>query len=249
MKRYQSRYSSRSKPLSVRRLEKKGKRKFIFTILLGFFLLYALLTWILPTLVGGLSVINKFKDAPKATSSIANNATLAPPILSIPYEATNTATISVKGYAAASSTVEIYIDVELKTDTKAGGDGSFSTSPISLNIGTNNISGKTVDEKGNKSPSSKPIRIIFTSDKPDLEISSPSDNQTVSGDKKVTVSGTTNADKGINVTAGNTRLIVNSDGTFSQSIDISEGENNIVITALDQAGNTTQITRKVIYQP
>lgn len=249
MKRYQSRYRSKSKPLSVRRLEKKGKRKFIFTILLGIFLLYALLSWILPTLVGGLSVINRFKPAPQVTNSIADNATLAPPILSIPYEATNTATIPIKGYAAALSTVEIYIDDELKTDTKAKDDGSFSIDSISLNLGTNNISGKAVDEKGNKSPSSKPIRIIFTSDKPNLEISSPSDNQTVTGDKKVTVSGTTDADKGITVTAGSTRLIVNSDGTFSQSIEISEGENNIIITALDQAGNSTQITRKVIYQP
>lgn len=247
MKRYQSRYSSRSKPLSVRRWEKKGKRRFIFTILLGGFLLYALFSWILPTLVGGLSVINRFKPTPQTASSIAESATLAPPILNIPYEATNTATISIKGYATTSSTVEIYIDDELKTTAKAKDDGGFLTDPILLNLGTNNISGKAIDEKGNKSLPSKPIRITYENEKPTLELNEPQDSTTVKGEKKVLVSGSTDPNKGITVSANGVRLIVNSEGQFSQKLDINEGENEIVILATDIAGNTTQTTRKVIY--
>lgn len=249
MKRYQSRYRTRSKPLSVRRLEKKGKRRFIFTILLGIFLLYALFSWILPALVGGLSIINKFKATSPIQASIADNATLAPPILNIPYEATNTATISVKGYATALSSVEIYIDDELQTTTKAKEDGNFSTDLILLNLGTNNISGKAIDEKGNKSLPSKPIRITYKNEKPTLELKEPQDNVTVKGDKKVLVSGLTDANKGIAISANGIRLIVNSEGQFSQSIDISEGDNNIIVVATDTAGNSAQITRKVTLEP
>lgn len=248
MKRYQSRYKSRSKPLSVRRLEKKGKRRLIFTAFLGIFLLYALFTWILPTLVGGLSVINKFKPTPKIESSIADSATLAPPILSIPYEATNTASISVKGYAAALSDVEIYIDEELKTTVKAKDDGSFSTDSILLNLGTNNISGKTIDEKGNKSLSSKPIRITYENEKPTLELREPQDSTTTK-EKKVTVSGSTDANKGMTVTANGIRLIVDSAGQFSQVIEINEGDNDIIVIATDTARNTTQVTRRVTVEP
>lgn len=249
MKRYQPRYSSRSKPLSVRRWEKRGKRRFLFTILLGIFLFYALFSWILPTLVGGLSVINRFKATPPIQASIADNATLAPPILNIPYEATNTATISVRGYATALSSVEIYIDEELKTTTKANGDGSFFTGQVLLNLGTNNISGKAIDEKGNKSLPSKPIRITYENEKPALELKEPQDNATIKGEKKVLVSGSTDANKGITVSANGIRLIVNSEGQFSQLIDISDGDNNIVIVATDTAGNSTQITRKVTLEP
>lgn len=249
MKHYQSRYSSKSKPLSVRRLEKKGKRRLMFTIFLGMFLLYALFSWILPTLVGGLSVINRFKPESQIASSVADNATLAPPILNIPYEATNTATVSLKGYAAATSKVEIYIDDELKTTTDAKEDGSFSTDSIMLNLGTNNISGKAIDEKGNKSLSSKPIRITYENEKPTLELREPQDNAVVKGEKKITVSGSTDANKGISVTANGIRFIVGSEGQFSQVIEIADGDNNIVVVATDTAGNTTQTTRKVTLEP
>ena len=248
MKRYQK-YNSRSKPLSVRRLEKKGKRRFIFTILFALFLLYASFTWILPTLVGGLSVINKFKPEEQIQTPISENATLAPPVLNIPYEATNTARIKIKGFSQAESKVEVYLDDELKTEVKVSSDGSFTTDEITLNLGTNNLSGKTIDEKGNKSLSSKPIRIIYENEKPTLDLREPADNSTVKGDKKITVSGTTNVSKDINVTANGIRLIVNSEGQFSQVLEINEGDNNIVVIAADTAGNSAQVTRKVTHQP
>ncbi len=199
--------------------------------------------------MGGLSVLNNFKPTEEKQTSISENASLAPPVLNIPYEATNTASIKVRGYSQPESKVEIYLDDELKSETEVSSDGSFTTDEISLNLGSNNLSGKTIDEKGNKSFSSKPIRITYESEKPLLEVKDPQDNLVVTGDKKVTVSGTTNANKGINVTAGGIRLIVSSEGQFSQVIDISEGDNNIVIIATDTAGNTTQVTRKVTHQP
>lgn len=246
MKRYKTRYHS--KPFSVRRWEKKGKRRLTLTIILGAFLLYALLSWILPALIGGLSYFNKFKETPTQKASVAENSTLAPPVLNIPYEATNTASIAIKGYSVPNASVEVYLDDELKTTAKTHDDGSFTTDNISLFLGTNNISGKTVDDKGNKSFPSKPIRILYSNEKPGLEVSSPGDNQEIKGgDKKVLISGSTDPNKGIIVTVNGSQLIVNSEGKFSQTIDISDGENNITVAATDTANNTAQVTRKVIY--
>jgi bacillopeptidase F len=107
-----------------------------------------------------------------------------------------------------------------------------------------------MDEQGNKSLSSKPIYIYYSNEKPILEINSPSDNQTIKGgDKKVTVSGKTNSDKEIVININGIMTIVGSDGSFSQNININEGDNNITITASDKTGNVTSESRKVIYQP
>lgn len=250
MKRYHSRYQSKPKSSLSRRSERKSKRKLILTALISIFLVYSLFAWLLPTLIGSLSVINKFKPTPVKEASITENISLAPPVLNIPFESTNTGSISIKGYSTPNVSVEIYLDDEIKTTSKTKDDGSFVSDNISLTLGTNNISGKTVDEKGNKSLSSKPIRIIYSNEKPSLDLSSPSDNQEIKGgDKKVLITGSTDANKGITVSANGIQLIVNSEGKFSQTIDINEGENNIAVSATDSAGNSIQLTRRVTYSP
>lgn len=240
--------SSRYSSYLVKKLEKKSRRRFLLTIIMVGILSYFLITWILPNLIGGLSLINKFKSNPQIQTTANEDLTIAPPILNIPYEATNTATIAIKGYAQSNIKVEIYLDNDLINTTETKEDGSFITEEIELSLGTNNIFGKTVDEKGNKSLPSKTIRVIYDNEKPKLELTSPPDNQEIKGgDKKVTISGSTNSNKNVFVTANGIRLIVSSDGNFSQNIDINEGDNNIVVIAGDEAGNTTQITRKVTY--
>lgn len=239
-----------SRPLSSRRAEKSARNRFIVIILLIVFLGYASLAWILPTVVGGLTVLNRFKSTSAPEKPVSESATLAPPVLNIPYEATNTATISIKGYSLSKTNVEIYIDNDLKDTIVAGDDGSFASNNVPLNLGTNNIYGKSIDDKGNKSFASKPIKIFFSNEKPKLELKDPQDNQTISGgDKKVNVSGTTDQTEGLTITINGLRIIVGAGGNFSQTIDINEGDNTITVTATDMAGNSTQLTRKVIYKP
>lgn len=241
------RYSTGS--FSSRRAEAKARNRLIATVLIVFFLAYAFLAWILPTVIGGLSVLNRFKSASAPQKPVSESATLAPPVLNIPYEATNTAVITVKGYSLPKTSVEIYVDNDLKNTITANDDGSFTADDIPLTLGSNNISGKTVDDKGSKSFSSKPIQITYSNEKPKLDLNQPQDNQTITGgDKKVTVSGATDQTEGLTVTINGLRVIVGSDGNFSQTIDISDGDNTITVIAADTAGNFTQVTRKVTYK-
>lgn len=238
------------KPLSIRRSERKSRNRLIFTLILGIFLIYALFSWILPTIIGGASLINNFKQKP--TQEVENKETqaIAPPVLSIPYEATNTATIRIKGYAQPNLEVEIYVDDDLKSTAKAGDDGNFTSEEITLSLGTNNINGKTIGLDGSKSLSSKPIKIYFNNQKPKLDIKQPSDSQEIKGgDKKVNVSGNVDPPQDIIVTINNSRVILDQNGNFSQTIEINEGENNIMISATDSFGNNTKVTKKITYQP
>lgn len=246
MARYRS-YSAKSsyKPRSLRRREQKTKNILVRNIILGLVVLYVVFAWGIPALVGGLSVFNKFKKVDQNTP-VTQDETIAPPVLNIPYEATNTATIRISGYASPKDKVKIYLDDDLKTTAPVDDNGSFTSDPISLALGTNNIYGKTQDDNNHESLPSKNIRLLYSSDKPKLEISSPDDNSQIKGgDKKVTVSGVT--DPNNNITVNDTVAVVDSSGNFSTAISINDGDNNIVVTATNSFGNSTQVSRKVTY--
>lgn len=240
---YSSRYYPQFRSRSIRRSESKAKTRLFLTLIVSGLILALFIFWGLPTLVSGLSFLNKNKSVPQSPVS---DPAIAPPVLNIPYEATNSASIRVHGYSSPNSQVEIYLDGDLKTTTQADDNGKFTTDEVSLSIGQNNISGKTVNLSGKKSLPSKTIILIYSNQKPKLEISSPSDNQQIKGgDKKIIVAGSTNPLN--SVTINGTAAIVRNDGTFSVTIPINDGDNTIAIGATDQFGNTNQIERRVTY--
>lgn len=252
MTNYRPRYSSSSrsntfKPRSVRRAEKKTKKHLLLTIIIVIILGYFLLSWGIPGLIGSLSVFNKLKaDDKKVVTNISDSA-IAPPILNIPFEATNSANLVINGYASSESEVEIYLDDELKSTTTTDSNGSFSISDITLSKGQNNIYGKTVNGEKTSLPS-KTIRIVFNDDKPRLDISEPADGHEVKGgEKKVNVIGATDPDNLISVNGQTT--IVNSDGTFSLTVSLNDGDNTINILATTPIGNISKAERRVKYTP
>lgn len=237
----------RYKPRSLRRLERRGNRNLIFSLILGLTLLYFLFSWGLPTLINSLSFFNKFKPSLSKQTQIDENA-IAPPVLNIPFEATNTATIRISGYTQPTSLVEIYFDDQLKEILESGDNGKFESGSLSLSIGTNNIYGKTVDEKGNKSTPSKLIKLIYSNEKPKLELSEPPDNHQIKGgDKKLRVSGKT--DPLSSVTVNGQTMIVTVEGNFSTEISLNDGENIITVAAISPIGNSTSLQRRVTFEP
>lgn len=216
----------------------------MWTIIISLGLLYVLFQWVLPLFVGELSIFSKSSPKNEAEETVS----LAPPVLNIPYEATNTATITIQGFATAQTKVKIYLDDSLVSEVNSQSDGSFVSGSISLLEGTNNIYGKTSDEKNKESLPSKRIQVIYSSEKPKLEITEPQDNQEIKGgDKKVLVRGTT--DPGSELTINGFRVIISSDGTFSSEVGLSEGDNTITIAASNEVGNITSMEKRVKYIP
>ena len=246
------RYGRRSrstyyKPRSVRKNESKTRKKLIWSLIISIALLFIILRYVLPALVGNLSYINKFKSNSTVTP-ISEGVKLAPPVLNIPYEATNTASIKVKGFATANAKVKIFLDDNLVSTITADQDGSFVTEPINLSVGTNNIYGKTMSEVGNDSLSSKTIQILYSNEKPMLQISEPPDGKEIKGgDKKVKVVGQTDVDN--DLTINGTKIILNGDGHFSTDINLNDGENNLMVVATNSVGNFTTLQIKVTYTP
>lgn len=249
MGRYQN-YSRKNvyyQPRSVKKTEKRLRRNLILTILVIFSITYAAFTWGIPALIGSLSVFNKLKPETKK-EKITENSAIAPPVLSIPFEATNSAHLPISGYASSNSEIEIFLDEQSVSKIKTEGDGGFKTDPIILSLGTNNITAVTINEKGEKSFPSKNIRLIFSNEKPKIEVSEPADGKVVQGgDKKTTISGKT--DPTNSVTVNGSTVIVNSDGQFQTTVELSDGDNIVIVIATNNVGNTTQIQKKVTYIP
>lgn len=235
------------KPRSVKRLESKNRKKLVITIIAILIFSYIFIFYGLPWIIGSLSVLNKFKTT-KTPKQVTEDITLAPPVLNIPFEATNTSSIRFKGYSLPNAKVELYVDNELKDEVSTQSDGSFIVDNLPLSLGSNTITGKSIDEKGKRSLSSKGINIFYSNEKPKLEVTEPQDNQEVKGgDKKVKVSGKT--DPNNHVSVNSQTAIVNGEGNFTIEVQLNDGDNPITVLATNSAGNTTVVSKIVKYTP
>lgn len=244
-----SKSHSTFKPRSLRKLESKNRQRIIWSLVISIALIYFALNWGLQAFVGTLSLFSR--DSLSKNKQITEETKLTPPVLNIPFEATNTATISFTGYSMPQSIVEIYIDDEKKIQVDTRDDGSFEITNLELSLGINNIYGKTTNSESNeqsKSLPSKNIKVIYSNEKPKLELSEPEDGKTITGgDKKVKIAGSTDPDN--IVTVNGQVVILNNAGQFGLNYDLNEGENTIIISSTNKVGSTTEIQRKVTYQP
>lgn len=237
------RYRSRR---AVKRLKRKSKRSFIITLVIIGFLLYATLNWILPYFIGGISIVKNVIEPPQ-TKIKTDQSLAAPPVLNIPFEATASSMINISGFSTPNSKVTLFLDDETKDTVNVASDGSFIFENVPLVLGTNNIYGKTSD--GNKeSLPSKTIRLIYDNEKPLITLFEPEDGKTIQGgDKKVKVSGKTEASA--KVFLNDAQIVVDQNGDFATDIPLNDGDNTISIKASDIASNTTEIQRRVVFQP
>ena len=81
---------------------------------------------------------------------------------------------------------------------------------------------------------------------PTLTLTNPADGL-ITNKSTLVVSGKTDdaTSKPVTVTVNGTAVAVNSDGTFSKEITLTNGSNTITVVAKDKAGKTTTVTRKV----
>lgn len=125
---------------------------------------------------------------------------------------------------------------------------SFTYTPASaLGNGSHTVTVNASDNDGNAAVEKS---TTFTVDTiaPSLNVTSPQDGL-ITNSASVTVAGTTNDATSSPVTvsislngADQGAVTVGSDGSFSKSVTLANGENTIVVTATDQAGLSTSVT-------
>lgn len=181
---------------------------------------------------------------PEQTDTISPS----PPRIIVPFEATNSAQLSLEGYTEPGATIKIYNSGLSFGETVADNEGSFTIDNLKLTSGRNEITAIAQDVAGNESQPSVPSLVDFDTTPPALEIIHPEDGETITGlESQITLEGRTEEEVKIYV---NDRLvIVGPEGDFNYQYSLKEGENIFVIIAQDKAGNQAEKELKVTYSP
>lgn len=212
-------------------------------------LIFAVLLVIFFATVGFKLLINTSLFIANITSGSRGDSTtnsqdfvLAPELLSLP-DATSSATLAIHGTATDGSELAIIVNGENQKEITVDGD-TFDTN-ISLQKGSNDIYVEMRIKKQNIFKKSDIYSVLYQSEKPKLVIDSPiSGSRTNQTD--MTVSGSTDPDVAVRVNGSPT--IVNSQGKYSASVRIREGENKITVTATNRAGIVETQELTVIFE-
>ncbi|MEK7096702.1 MAG: Ig-like domain-containing protein [Patescibacteria group bacterium] len=232
----------------MRRLERVQEKKMKNTIFLYvvtlFCILYFIFTFGIKLLLNTSSFVSGLFPQPSTKpSSKTEDSFSTVDISSIP-QATNSAKIIISGSILNFDILDFYVnskkikEIELSSDT-------FSEEIGDLEKGDNSIYiiAKSKDSKTEKSTIT--YKVFYKSEKPKLEISEPSDNSTTNN-QEIKVKGSTDKETYIHV--NDLPVVVDANGSFETSVRLKDGENQILVTAQDIAGNTETKTLKITYQ-
>jgi hypothetical protein len=223
---------------------KKEKTQSRFFLLLSVVLLVVLVKWGLP------AFINILAGSPGGRIENKEEDLLPPqkPVLSALPEAVNLAEISVSGFTEAKAATELIVDGEGVLTGTADEQGSFEFK-YTLDKGEHSISVRAKDEAGNSSESEMRW-VTFDPEKLDITITDPKDGSEIIGvgNKNISIKGKVNKGE-TNVKVNGSYALVSEDGEFSQTITLSEGDNQIKIEASDKAGNVAEKTINLKFYP
>jgi hypothetical protein len=226
--------------------DRKEKRRLVLAIV-GILALFTLLILFgVKALIGYSLLVEKLKGNSTTPTTQPSQTIILPPTLDPPVAATNSATIAITGKGQAGLALILYVNNSKQTQIPVKQDSTFIASSVPLTSGSNTISAKLTDSKGNLSDLSNIVSVTYSNTPPKLVISDPQDNANVSGDPNtVTVNGMT--DDNVTVTINDRMVVIKSDDSFSYSYPLNEGDNILNIVATDAAGNQMTIQRKITY--
>lgn len=229
-----------------RNLDKQSKKQFYISVVGIIVILFLFFRFGLAIIGDVASFVSGFGREEEIGKRPNAEIPLTPPLLDDLPEATDKQTLTISGTTSVSDgEVEIFVNERLKDTVILRNSNTFETE-LNLVEGENVIQVR-ITQDGRKGELSGEYRISYLKDKPKLEISSPSDLQTFKKeDQAITVKGTTQSEN--TVTVNDLVAIVDSSGTFSISINLVEGENQLKIAVQNPAGVKEEKTLTVKYE-
>lgn len=226
--------------------EKRTTRNAVLLLLLSVGLLLFLLFFGIPSLINFAVFVSNLKDSSTPIAQDDKTPPI-PPQLDEPPRYIKTDKIIVGGRAEAGSTLKLFHQGKLIKETLVDDKSNYSLD-IQLEKGENTLYVTATDKAGNESDHSSQRVVFYDLEPPALEVTKPKDGDTFLGDNKtVDIEGVVELDSKVTI---NDRLaIVGADGKFNYTFTLSEGENTIIVIALDPAENKTEKQIKVTYIP
>jgi hypothetical protein len=216
------------------------------TVFLGFLTILSLIL----VLVFGLPLLVKFsvflgegkKDLGQTEEKIL--APLAPRLV-IAYEATNSATININGFAEPKVMVELFRNGLSVGKNEVTEDGDFVFKNIILGEGDNSFNAVASTTEAGSGDDSKTIIVLYDKNPPGLELTNPSEESLSVDSADFDIIGKT--DKGSSISINNRIALVDDDGNFKLKWQLNMGKNDLEITSTDLAGNQTKKKISITY--
>lgn len=230
------------------RLEKKSDeeitRKTIFLGLLTIIVFILLLVFGLPFLIKFSIILGDLK---RGKDGDVRDRVLPPtaPRIVIPYEATNSASIAIGGFAEKKVAVEL-----LKNDVSVGRvevneNGEFLFENVGLEQGESVFTAVAISEKGGSGEPSKETKVIFDDKAPDLKMLNPVEDSLKVDSADFDVIG--ESERGVSVSVNSRMAMVDDSGKFKIKLQLNTGKNDIEIVVKDLAGNETRKKIAITY--
>jgi bacillopeptidase F (M6 metalloprotease family)/putative cell wall-binding protein/subtilisin family serine protease len=161
---------------------------------------------------------------------------LSEPVLTSPADGahTNVPEIAVAGRVDMDSLVTIYVNGEEAAQTQA--ENGLFEAVVTLEDGENVITATAEIATGVTDPS-QPVTVVLDRVVPEVAVEAPEDGF-ITNKQVVTVSGHAFDQYLAKILVNGSPIEFAPDGSFSTKVMLDEGENTIVVEALDLAGNT-----------
>lgn len=213
--------------------ERRHKKKAFIYAFLSFLILMAFIFYGLPTVAKFSTVLTDLR--PK-TADESDKIPPARPRFLTQSLATNSATLTLRGINQVGTEIFLFQNGKELGSVKTNDTGSFEKE-IKLIQGNNKLVARAKNEKGVESQNSDTLEIILDISPPDITITEPKDTSFT--EERVTIKG--EIDEEAEVYINDKIIVLDDQNAFSQSVNLSSGDNNIVIRAVDKAGNETKL--------
>jgi hypothetical protein len=226
--------------------EKKLTKKLFLTIVGSLGLVIFIAIFGIKILINFSLFIDKIRGNSE-NNILSTSSLILPPTLDPLPIATNSAVLSITGHGKNGLGVTVFLNGKEYRKLKIDENGTFFVRDIPFKEGINTVHAQLFDIKGNRSGISATESVTINKKQPDLEITSPQNNETISGDNNiVTITGKTNEEN--TVTVNDRIAVVGVNGVFTLRFPLNEGDNTLIITTTDPAGNQKKEERKVTYR-
>lgn len=230
------------------RLEKKSDeeitRKTIFLGILTIVVFVLLLVFGLPFLIRFSIILGDLKRGKDTEQGDRVLPPTAPRIV-IPYEATNSAIITIGGYAERNVAVELLKNEVSIGRAEVNDNGEFVFSDVPLDQGESVFTAVAISEKGGSGETSKEAKVTFDDKPPSLSMVNPAEESLKVDSADFDVIG--QSEKGVVVTVNSRLAMLDDSGKFKIKLQLNTGKNDVEIVVKDLAGNETRKKISITY--
>jgi bacillopeptidase F len=225
------------KDFSSRLARRQGKKMMRQSALMIFLAIAGLLLFVFVIMPQAVQLF--FRIIGTGDLSSTANDTVPPqvPVVTLTPEATKETSLAIEGFGEADSEVVVVINGQEVGRTAVDTEGKF-TYTLSLEEGENTVSLYGVDEAGNESHT-RDFTVTQDNQAPTLAFEDLENGKQVTLRKNQTLEIRGETEVGAQLILNDRTVFVRTDGTFSTSLFLQEGDNALHFVATDKAGNTT----------